>query len=328
MSRPLFRRGGLTLLELVVVIAGIAILIALLVPAVQKIRAGAARVQCSNNLKEIGLACHAAHGVYGRMPPAFGFYPESSVFNGSDGLGTVFFHLLPYVDQEALYQQSHYRPSPRTHLQGGEGGPGPQQDFYFYTANKVAQTQVPIFNCPADPTLKPGVDPAVKAAPSSYAANYLVFGTVDSAFANLNAQGKPRLAVSFPDGTSNTILFAEKYASAWITAAANHGTAYKGGCHWGYFQGDCHNSLFAYYYPGLKAKTPPTDPHAVGPTDAHFQVQPNPAGGCNPCLPATGHTVMNVCMGDGSVRNLSSDIDGRTWWALVTPAGGEAAADW
>ena len=132
MPGPVKRRRGLTLLELVIVLAGIAILLALLVPAVQKIRAGAARAQCSNNLKEIGLACHAAHGVYGRMPPAFGFYPESSIYNGSDGLGTVFFHLLPYVDQEALYQQSHYQPAYR-----------PQQNFYFYTANNVAETQVP-----------------------------------------------------------------------------------------------------------------------------------------------------------------------------------------
>jgi hypothetical protein len=322
MKRPSRRRPALTLLEVLVVIAVIAILIALLVPAVQKIRAAAALAQCGNKLKEIGLACHAAHGVYGRMPPAFGFYPESSIFNGGDGLGTVFFHLLPYVDQQALYQQSHYQPANH-----------PQQSFYFYTANKVAQTQVPLFNCPADPTLKPGVDPAVNAAPSSYAANYLVFGTVDADFTNVSAQGKPRLAVTFPDGTSNTILFAEKYASAWISAAANHGTAYKGGCHWGYFQGDCHNSLFAYYYPGWKVKTPPTDPNAVGPADAadprdgRFQVQPNPAGGCNPCLPATGHSVMSVCMGDASVRWLERSMDRLAWWALVTPAGGEVIGD-
>jgi len=78
----------------------------------------------------------------------------------------------------------------------------------------------------------------------------------------------------------------------------------------------------------LKTKTPPTDPNGVGPTESHFQVQPNPAGGCNPCLPATGHTVMNMCMGDGSVRPLSSEIERATWWALVTPAGGETAGDW
>jgi hypothetical protein len=207
----------------------------------------------------------------------------------------------------------------------------PQQDFFFYTAHDVHKTQVPIFNCPADPTLRPGVT-VRNYAPSSYAANFLVFGHVDADFANKNAQGKPRLAVSFPDGTSNTILFAEKYAWANITAKANGGTAYKGGCHWAYFQGDCYNPFFAYFDPGAKKSIPRTDPNAVGPKDAadprdgRFQVQPNPAGGCNPCLPATGHSAMNVCMGDASVRPLAGRIDRLTWWALVTPAGGESAS--
>jgi hypothetical protein len=148
-----------------------------------------------------------------------------------------------------------------------------------------------------------------------------VFGNVEANFANDNVQGKPRLTVTFPDGTSNTILFAEKYASAWISAAANGGTMYKGGCHWAYFQADCQNALFAYYDPGQNNRISPTDPSAVGP--GHFQVQPNPTGGCNPCLPATGHRVMNVCMGDASVRGLSGGMNPSAWWALVTPASGD-----
>jgi prepilin-type N-terminal cleavage/methylation domain-containing protein len=160
MTRPPLPRQGLTLIELLVVIAIIAILIGLSVVGVQKVRALAAMSQCANNLKQIGLACHAAHDQHKRMPPAFGFYPESNIYGGADGLGTVFFHLLPHVDHLALYQQSRHQPVSK-----------PQQDFYFYTANGVHQTQVPIFNCPADPTLKPGVDPATNYAPSSYAAN-------------------------------------------------------------------------------------------------------------------------------------------------------------
>lgn len=88
-----------------------------------------------------------------------------------------------------------------------------QQNFFFYTANNVHQTQVPIFNCPGDPTLRPGLDLTTNYAQSSYAANFMVFGNVDGDFACADAQGKPRLAVSFPDGASNTILFAEKYAA-------------------------------------------------------------------------------------------------------------------
>jgi hypothetical protein len=247
------------------------------------------------------------------MPPAFGFFPTGNIYGGT-GLGNVFFHLLPHVEQQALYQQSRYR---------GERRNRRQPDFFFYTANNTHQTQVPVFNCPADPTLTPGIDPVRNYAPSSYAANYLVFGNVDAAFANRNAQGKPRLQSSFPDGTSQTILFAEKYASAWISSAANQGKEYKGGCHWAYFQADCHNPFFAYVEPARSYRPSRTDSNAVGPRDGTFQVQPNAAGECNPCLPATGHTAMNVCMGDASVRSLAASTDRRVWWALVTPAGGE-----
>jgi hypothetical protein len=324
MTRPLLPRQGLTLVQLLLVLAVIATLIGLSVVGVQKIRAMAAMSQCANNLKQIGLACHSANDQQKRMPPAFGFYPGGNIYGGADGLGSIFFHLLPYLDQQALYQESRYRPapSPPTPLPGVPGrGEERQLDFFFYTANDVSKKQVELFNCPADPTLKPGVDPHTGAAPSSYAANHIVFGTVDANFASIGAQGKPRLAVTFPDGTSNTILFAEKYASASISAAANNGLAYKGGCHWAYYQANCHNPLFAYYYPGPANSTPPTDPNAVAP--GHFQVQPNPVVGCNPCLPATGHTAMNVCMGDGSVRPLSADMAPSLWWSLVTPAGGE-----
>jgi hypothetical protein len=243
--------------ELLVVIAIIAVLIALLVPAVQQVRAAAQRTQCANQLKQVGLASHAAHDAHKRMPPAFGFFPGDNIYGGGSGIGTVFFHLLPHIEQKALYEQARYRPSSR-----------PQQDYFFYTANDVHQQQVVLFNCPSDPTLMDGSDPARHYAPSSYAANYLVFGNVDGNFANRNAQGKPRLAVTFRDGTSQTILFAEKYASAWIDAQANQGKGYKGGCHWAYFQADCHNPLFAYYEPGPKSASPTMDPNAVGPSDA------------------------------------------------------------
>jgi prepilin-type N-terminal cleavage/methylation domain-containing protein len=319
-------RPAFTLTELLVVLAIIGILIGLILPAVMRVRAAAARAQCANQLKQVALACHSFHDGFGRMPPAFGFFPRADIYNGANGLGNTFFHLLPFVEQQNLYQHSRHKPA-------ADGKK--QLDYFLYTANGVHQTQVPLFNCPADPSLAPGVDKATNYAPSSYAGNYLVFGVVDADFANRKAQGQATLTRSFPDGASTTLLFAEKYASAFITAKNNQGPgkdgkAHKGGCHWAYFQADCHNPFFAYFDPIPKGK-PITDPNAVGPKDAvdprdgRFQVQPKAKGGCNPCLPATGHSAMNAAMADGSVRSLSAGIDRRVWWALVTPAGHDLA---
>ena len=95
--RP-FARRGFTLIELLVVIAIIAILIGLLVPAVQKVREAAARTQCTNNLKQIGLACHNYHDAAKRLPPLYNEAPGAR--------GPIYFFLLPYIEQSAIWTTS------------------------------------------------------------------------------------------------------------------------------------------------------------------------------------------------------------------------------
>src|SRR5437763_1157080 len=97
MSNRIDRRTGFTLIELLVVIAIIAILVGLLLPAVQKVREAAARSEAQNNLKQLGMASHHAHDTQQKMPMMYGSY------GGKDG--TVFFHLLPYLEQGNLWNQ-------------------------------------------------------------------------------------------------------------------------------------------------------------------------------------------------------------------------------
>jgi prepilin-type N-terminal cleavage/methylation domain-containing protein len=302
-------RRGYTLIELLVVIAIIAILIGLLVPAVQKVREAASRAQCSNNLKQLGLAAHQYHDVHQHLPPGAGYTPlaESGVW------GHHFFHLLPYLEQGNLYERA----------RGSVPLTTGRITIYWPGNNSVYSQSVPTFLCPSDPSVEPGGVVTVNGTSwgaSSYAGNSQVSAPVPH-----DPQGKRRL-LAITDGTSSTILYAEKYALCTSTSLA-----LDGGNLWAY----CATAVFdlpppmeppyKLYHPGFGG-----GPYTSGP-GSRFQVQPTPfRGNCDPRRASTAHAGgMLVCLADGSVRSLSPSLSGATWWAAVTPAQDDTlGSDW
>src|SRR6516164_8518581 len=152
--RHVFRRWrGFTLIELLVVIAIIAILIGLLLPAVQKVREAAARMSCSNNLKQMGLAIQNMAGTYnGKMPPGIGGFPAKN--NGKrcsptdNSFGGAFFYLLPFIEQDNLFKACVCANNPNAF--------DPEQGIRPAAAGGVMQDVVKTYLCPSDPTANGG----------------------------------------------------------------------------------------------------------------------------------------------------------------------------
>jgi len=284
---------GFTLIELLVVIAIIAILIGLLVPAVQKVREAAARSQCSNNIKQLGLAVHNHNDTLGKVPPAWS--PDSgggtlgSNFNAREGTGTLHYFILPFIEQDNLFRNSNGNASTGT------------------TPSTIVKT----FLCPSDPSLGSNLQ-RYGYASANYCCNLLVF----------DPRNPGTIVTSMQDGTTNTVIFAERYK----VCAPNWG-GYTGAgwaMHPAFVGHGWDTPVFGWHEIGVGY-----DPSFDGGTGQPFQVAPNVTA-CDWRVTQSAHAgTMLVGLGDASTRGVSSGVTLNTWRNACNPRDGNVlGSDW
>jgi prepilin-type N-terminal cleavage/methylation domain-containing protein/prepilin-type processing-associated H-X9-DG protein len=304
-SRP--GRPAFTLVELLVVIAIIGILIALLLPAVQKVRESANHTRCRNNLRQLGIATNHFHDVHGLLPGAgaqyFPYVVNAWKVEGN-AYGTAFFHFLPYLEQNDLYQATY--------------GKDPYNGVLRYYGGKNSicdKTPLLIHTCPTD-TYNTGF--ADHKAFGSYCANTLAFGEDE----NQVGVGKNRIPASFPKGVSYTILFTEHYPKCrdgrTDPPPGKIGPELRE-LYWNREESRLRDFAIFQVQPYYDPYPDHVDPQKVC---IWYRAQTTHANG------------INVCLVDGSVRLVSPTIKGlpyeeSTWlWALEPDSTKPPPSDW
>ncbi len=313
-------RSGFTLIELLVVIAIIAILIGMLLPAVQKVREAAARTKCQNNLKQIGLALHNHHANYGWFPPGYGsspaILPPPGDAGGDTGPGWGWAsHLLPYLEQEPLFRRIQFN-----------------QNIEAAIHADVRKQPLAIFRCPSDSPVPAGetfevsfaTPPAtpVLVAFSNYAGMY---GTGEASENPAGGDGiffrNSRInTLQITDGTSQTIAVGERSASrvwgTWVGSVTGAETPPSPGS----------PSSVSEEAPALILAH--TGEPLPGPdySDVHT---PNSPGAHLDDYTSRHPLGVNILMADGSVKLITDSINPATWVGLGTRAGNEVlTTDW
>ena len=301
---PLRRKPppGFTLIELLVVIAIIAILIGLLLPAVQKVREAAARMSCSNNLKQIGLAMHNYHDVNTHLPPLMG--------PGGCCWGTWTIPIMPYFEQDNLFRQYQNW--------GGTDATGPRYSAAPNTTNVTSQ-RLKVFTCPSDTDRRPfgnltNNNSAVSSGSGGTSRNTGTINNVTVAggmFDGVALARKIKLT-DVTDGLTNTVMVGE--------VLQGEGSDLRGFIWWG----------------DAAAVSTHAQPNSTLPDRIYtaFYCNNQPAKGL-PCAVSTStnptmflarsrHTGgVNVALGDASVRFISNNVGDVTWRAMGTAANGE-----
>jgi len=294
MLRQLKRDRGFTLIELLVVIAIIAILIGLLLPAVQKVREAAARMTCSNNFKQMGTAIHNYASANQDKLPGQLLYTS----NASPARYMVFhFNLLPYIEQENVFRQA-------------------QGYTYCWDNPTVRNAVIKAYLCPSDSSHASGFRPGqTDWAITSYWNNAYVFASTrpyDPSTGGYPTYSKYTIG-NIPDGTSNTVAMLERYA---------YNQPYNWGMLWCHpadsWQWGLNNQWTSTYSAANNAPSNAGAPASYMPQFGYRMAQ------THPYYPSSAHSSsIQVLLMDGSVRGVSNGLNGTNWNYAIVPDDGQ-----